>query len=288
MADTCGKQLPDAASFKEKDQFQLDELLSLMAFLRSGQGCPWDREQTHMSLRQNMLEEACEAIDAINDGRPDRLCDELGDVLMQVVFHAQIAAENNQFNFTDVTTAICNKLISRHTHLFGQDRAETAEAVIDNWEKNKRREKGQQRHAQVLEDVPRSLPALMRSYKVQQKAAQVGFDWSDSNGPREKILEELDEVLEETQLARCPEADCGIKGSALESEIGDLLFSVVNYARHLGVSPELALTRSTEKFVRRFSEMEHLAQERRLELAALSLDQQEALWQKAKERSDEA
>lgn len=271
MPDTNRRPLPPAESFVMKEHFTVAELLDLMAFLRSDQGCPWDREQTHRSLRQYLLEEAYEVIDAIESGKPDRLCDELGDVLMQVVFHAQMAQEAGAFTFSDVVAAICNKLISRHTHIFGPDRAATPDAVIANWEKNKKREKGLDSQTQVLLDVPRALPALQRSYKVQQKAAQVGFDWDKADGPRQKIEEELAEIKEASNQDH------------LEDELGDLLFSVVNYARHLKVQPEMALNRSTEKFIRRFAALEARAEASNLKLGALSLSEMDRLWDDVKQ-----
>lgn len=259
-----------------KDNYTIDELLEIMTFLRSEQGCPWDREQTHQSLRENMIEEAYETVDAIDSGSPERLCDELGDVLMQVVFHAQMASEQNRFNFSDVVAAICRKLITRHTHLFGSDQASTAEAVIDNWEKNKKREKGHKNQTQVLQDVPKTLPALQRSYKIQQKAAHVGFDWSDVSGPKQKILEELKEIEAAIQQTDKRPND------SLESEVGDLLFSVVNYARHLRIQPELALNRSTEKFISRFAAMEKMTSAKG-GLENMTLDQMDALWNAVKQ-----
>ena len=271
MPDNQQRPLPPAESFVPKNEFTVAELLDLMAFLRSEQGCPWDREQTHGSLRQNLLEEAYEVIDAIESGQPDRLCDELGDVLMQVVFHAQMAAEDGTFTFSDVVTAICNNLLSRHTHIFGPDRASTPDAVIANWEKNKKLEKGLESQTQVLLDVPRTLPALQRSYKVQQKAAQVGFDWAEADGPRQKIEEELAEIQAAPNQER------------LEDELGDLLFSAVNYARHLKVQPEMALNRATEKFIRRFAALEALAESRQLKLGTLPLAELDRLWDTVKQ-----
>ncbi len=275
------KQLPLPESFRQKESFAMDKLLTLIDFVRSDGGCPWDRAQTHASLRQNLLEEAYETADAIDSGRPDRLCDELGDVLMQVVFHAQLAAEADLFDFNAVVSGICNKLISRHTHLFGADEAATPDAVIDNWEKNKRLEKGLQNQTQVLSDVPRSHPALLRSYKVQQKAAQVGYDWPDGEGPRRKILEELAELDVVTATDKDP-----VRQGKLEDELGDLLFSVVNLARHLRVQPELALARATDKFIRRFAAAETLAREQGDELGSLTPEQLDALWQQAKKAGD--
>ncbi len=275
-----------SSTFTVKEQYTLDELITIMAFLRSENGCPWDKVQTHDSIKKNLLEEAYEAIDAIDSGIPERLADELGDVLMQVVFHAQMASESEQFDFNTVVSGICRKLISRHTHLFGDDQADTPDAVLDNWEKNKRKEKGHQNQSQVLTDVPRSLPALQRGFKVQQKAAQVGFDWDTAEGPREKIAEELqeiDEILAFTQRAVAEgEMTAEQAGREVAAEVGDLLFAAVNYARHLKVQPEMALTQTTDKFIRRFTDMERMAADEGIELDSLSLTELDALWEAAK------
>ena len=279
-------------TFTVKDRYSLDELRTIMAFLRSENGCPWDKVQTHDSIKKNLLEEAYEAIDAIDSGIPDRLADELGDVLMQVVFHAQMASEQDQFDFDTVVSGICRKLISRHTHLFGEDKADTPEAVLDNWEKNKLKEKGLQNQSQVLQDVPRSLPALQRAYKVQQKAAQVGFDWDDPAGPRAKITEELaeiEDILAHTKMLVAENRMSAEQaGREIAAEVGDLLFAVVNYARHLKVQPEIALTRTSDKFIRRFALMEVLAAEDGNELDEMSLSELDVLWEAAKAAEREA
>lgn len=282
--------LPAAADFVIKDQYSMLELLQVMAFLRSDHGCPWDKAQTHASLRKNLLEEAYEAIDAIDSGKPERLCDELGDVLMQVVFHAQLAMEAGEFTFDDVIGSICRKLISRHTHLFGDDQAETPEAVLATWEKNKLKEKGHLTQSQVLDDVPHSLPALHRSYKVQHKAAQVGFDWPDASGPLMKINEELAEIEECISSTRKAVRDGQLTPEAadlaLEDELGDLLFSVVNYSRHLKVQPEIALTGATDKFIRRFTRLEELAILNGQELAELDFETLDQFWEQVKIEED--
>ncbi|HBP37454.1 MAG TPA: nucleoside triphosphate pyrophosphohydrolase [Clostridiales bacterium] len=287
MSQNWQDDLPPADSFIIKDHYQMQELLDILAFLRSDRGCPWDRAQTHATLRKNMLEEAYEAIDAVDSGDPARLCDELGDVLMQVVFHAQMAREAGSFDMNDVISAICRKLISRHTHIFGDDQAATPEAVIDTWEKNKRKEKGLHSQSQVLTDVPRSLPALQRSYKVQQKAAQVGFDWDDAEGPRAKISEELQEIgqclAENQQQVHSGDLTPEAADRRLAGEVGDLLFSVVNYARHLKVQPEMALNSTTEKFIRRFTHLEEMVREHGHDLSEMSLSEMDRFWDQVKQ-----
>lgn len=275
-----------AEDFVIKERYTIDELRALMAFLRSPEGCPWDREQTHDSIKKNLLEEAYEAIDAIDSEDPARICDELGDVLMQVVFHAQMSAEHGSFDFDDVISGICRKLISRHTHIFAGDSSGTASEVLGLWEKNKKKEKGLKSQSQVLKDVPRTLPALQRSYKVQQKAAGVGFDWDDKQGPLEKIHEELSEITQaelETQAAVEAGAMTSEQaGRIIAGEVGDLLFATVNYARHLKVQPEMALGSSTEKFIRRFSAVEEMAVQQGLDLNEMSLTELDHLWDKVK------
>lgn len=295
-SDTQSRPGFDLASdtFTVKEHYSVEELRTIMAFLRSDQGCPWDKVQTHDSIKKNLLEEAYETIDAIESGNPDLMADELGDVLMQVVFHAQMASEQAVFDFDTVVAKICRKLVSRHTHLFDQDQADTPEAVLDTWEKNKLKEKGFSSQSQVLVDVPRSLPALQRAFKVQQKAAQVGFDWDSPEGPREKILEELDEIREiidqTQQMLRQGTINAEQAGRAVAAEVGDLLFAAVNYARHLKTQPEIALTQTTDKFIRRFTEMEILAAEDGKDLDELNLSDLDALWEAAKagEKEQEA
>ena len=255
------------------EPYGLEDLKDIMAFLRSPEGCAWDRDQSHMSLRRHVVEEAYEVVDAVELGRPERLRDELGDLLMQVVFHAQIAKENGEFAFEQVVDGICRKLVSRHTHVFGVDEADSPGAVVQNWEKNKKAEKGLLDQASVMEDVPRTLPALMRSEKVQQKARQVGFDWNDPSQVEAKVREEIEEIAEARALR---------DGDAIASEIGDLLFAVVNYARFLGVQPEMALNESTDRFIRRFRHVETAAVDSGRELIQMTLDEMDVLWEQAK------
>jgi len=256
-----------------KDHYRMEDLLEIMAFLRSDQGCPWDRVQTHESIRKNLLEEAYEVAEAIDDQDPAALREELGDLLMQVVFHAQMGSEANTFCFDDVVTGICRKLITRHSHLFGEDTADTPEAVLVNWEKNKQKEKAAKNYESLLDDVPKTLPALARSCKIQQKASRVGFDWPDPSGALAKVHEELAEI--EDSLGQ---DDIG----KVEEEVGDLLFAVVNYARLLHVDPETALARSARKFTRRFKHIEKMAADQGGSLEGRTLAQMDELWDDAK------
>ena len=258
---------------KLRERYTIEDLVAIMDFLRSPDGCPWDREQTHASLAGNMLEEAYEVVDAIGSGRPERLCDELGDVMMQVVFHADLARAEGTFGFEDVVTGICRKLVSRHTHVFGADEAQTASDVVDTWERNKRKEKGLRTTSASMREVTRSLPALTRSEKVQKRAAKVGFDWAEAAGAADKIVEELAEVRE----VACQAIQDVDHARRLEEEIGDLLFSIVNYARKLEVEPELALDRACEKFILRFTDMEAAIRAEGGELESMSLEEMD-IW----------
>jgi tetrapyrrole methylase family protein/MazG family protein len=222
-------------------------------------------------LKRDLLEETYEALEAIELNDSFKLCEELGDMLLQVVFHAQIAAEQGEFTIDDVTTSICRKMIARHTHIFGSAVAETAQAVIDNWEKIKIAEKGLKNHTENLRDVPVTFPALMRAQKVQKKAARAGFDWPDVSGALQKLSEESGEVMEAME-----------SGGDVFGEIGDLFFTVVNIARFLKVDSELALRAATEKFIDRFSAVERLAQQRGLDMTKMALDELDSLWEEVK------
>lgn len=264
-------------TFTLKSHYTLDELLRIMRFLRSDEGCPWDREQTHESIAGNMLEEAYEVVGAILSGNKEDLCEELGDVLMQVVFHSSIAEDEGNFDFDDVVSGICRKLISRHSHLFGDDQAKTPEEVLTIWNKNKDREKGFGSVSESMEAVSHGLPALTRSLKLQKRAARVGFDWPDASGALNKIIEEYGELID--ALAFCRNSDA--KKEAVE-EAGDLLFAVVNALRLSGIDPETALTMSSEKFIRRFSEVERLALSHGRKLESMTLEEMDMLWNKVK------
>jgi len=258
-----------ALDMKQRERYCFDDLLRVMHVLR--QQCPWDGEQTHETLRKYLIEEAYEAVGAIDEDDMDHLADELGDVLLQIAFHADIAQEFGEFSIQDVTTAIVRKMIYRHAHIFGDVHCDTAEEVTQSWEKLKKAEKGLTTQASVLADVSQGLPALMRACKVQKKAAQVGFDWDDAIGALPKIHEEADEVLAELEAGRDP-----------GEELGDLLFSCVNVARLAGQEPELLLKAATEKFIRRFTAMENLIISDEKSLEGLTLAEMDVYWCRVK------
>ena len=253
----------------------IDQLVAIVARLRAPGGCPWDREQTHASLRGGLLEEAYEVVAAIDAADDENLREELGDLLLQTVFHAQIAEEEGRFRFDDVARGIAEKLIRRHPHVFGEDHCADSAAVLVRWDEIKRAEKGGDSPRSALDGVSGSLAALLRAEKVQRKAAKVGFDWDTAGPVIAKVREELAEV--EAALATQ-------QTDVLESEIGDLLFSVVNLARHLQINAEVALHRATNKFIARFHTVEELARERSLSLEQMSLDEMDVLWEEVKAR----
>lgn len=249
----------------------LDPLVDVMARLRGEGGCPWDREQTHESLRPYVIEEAYEVAEAIDSGDPQALCEELGDLLLQVVFHAQIARESGKWDIDDCIRAVVDKMIRRHPHVFGDAVAEDSAAVLAQWERIKAAERKEP--ASRLGDIPKSLPALQSAERLQQRAAEAGFDWDSAEGAFEKVAEEIQEVRE-----ACKRAD----SQDLAAEWGDLLFALVNVGRHLRIDSEQALRRANEKFRRRFAQMEAQAASDGLDLARMSLSELDALWEKAK------
>ena len=258
-----------------KARYTFSDLISIMRILRSKDGCPWDREQTHESLKRYLVEESYEVLEAIDDGDMDALYDELGDVLLQVVFHARIAQQRGEFDDTDITSAICQKMISRHTHIFGTANAETPEDVVTNWEQIKKDEKGQQSQTEVLLGVPKNMPALMRSEKVQHKAAKVGFDFRNISEAIAKLHEEIAEVINDMD-----------NSEKLSDECGDLLFSAVNVCRLAGVEPETTLQRATDKFIARFAHVEHISQEKHIDMHTCDVNMLDDIWGQAKKMTD--
>lgn len=253
-----------------------ERLIEIMARLRAPGGCPWDRKQTLESLRPYLVEETYEALDAIDRKDWDHLAEELGDVLLQVVFQAEIAREAGLFDINDVVRSITEKLVRRHPHVFGEDAVDTADQVVERWEEIKAREKadkGQEETAGLLESIPRSQPALLEAFEVGKKAAKKGFDWQRLEDLKHKVDEEMGEIAAAAESGNADD---------LEDEVGDLLFMAVNVARYLKVHPEIALRRANAKFRTRFAHIERglAAQDRTLEQA--SLDEMEALWQEAK------
>ncbi|MBI5833052.1 MAG: nucleoside triphosphate pyrophosphohydrolase [Armatimonadetes bacterium] len=250
-----------------------DRLVDILGKLRGPGGCPWDREQTHQSLRRYLLEETYEALEQLDAGDLDHLADELGDLLLQIVFHAQLGAEAGRFDIDDVCNRICEKMVRRHPHVFGDtEGVQHAEQVLDVWEQAKRAERGGQALASTLDGVPKGLPALVRAWELQRKAAKIGFDWPDQSGRLAKVAEELAE-LDEAVAAGDP--------AEIEAEFGDLMFVVVNVGRALGLSAEDALRGANAKFERRFRAMEVEAGGPH-KLAELDLSAQDALWDQAK------
>ncbi len=261
-------------NFECKPSYDMTDFRNIIAVLRSPGGCPWDIEQTHESLRRNLLEEAYEVCEAIDQNSAEHLREELGDVLLQIIFHARIEEEKGTFDLDDIADAACKKLIFRHPHVFGDVSVSGSEEVLLNWDELKRQEKAQTTVTKTMTDVAESLPALWRAEKVQKKAQKAGFDWPDVTGAVEKLYEELSE-LEQARL----QADA----DRIEDELGDLLFAAVNVARFTGVDPEKALHRSCEKFIRRFNFIESGANAAGKELKEMSLEEMETLYQAAKQ-----
>ncbi|MBR3178975.1 MAG: nucleoside triphosphate pyrophosphohydrolase [Clostridia bacterium] len=257
--------------FFEKSKYLYPDLCRIMEMLRAPNGCPWDKEQTHESIKGDLIEECYELCDAIDEGNDDHLIEELGDVLMQVVFHATIAKEQGRFDQDDVSDGIVKKLIYRHPHVFGNVKAETSGEVLKNWDALKAKDRHQTTQTEILCSVPKRFPALMRAHKVQKKARKAGFDWEDANQAFHKIPEETEELL----LAMNNQGN-------LEEEAGDLLFAVVNVIRLLGLDSEQVLHEATDKFIARYGRMEQLAREDGKHLSELPLSEQDAYWEKSK------
>ncbi len=253
------------SSPEEMESFET--LVSFIARLRGPGGCPWDREQTHRTLREALLEECYEVLEALDEEEKARLAEELGDLLMQVVFHAQMAAETGDFCIRDVIRSINTKLVQRHPHVFGSGEVKDAAEALVSWDRLKKKER---KDASLLSRVPRNLPALSYSQEIQGRAARVGFDWPDLEGVIDKVAEEARELTE----AADPEER--------ERELGDLLFTVVNLARRMDVDAESALRRASRRFFVRFLHMEEVCQRRGVNFGELSFAEQNALWEEAK------
>ena len=258
--------------FQYKDSYNVQDLEEIVRILRAPGGCPWDAEQTHASIRRNFLEEAYEAVEAIDEQNPEHLKEELGDVLLQVLFHARMEQEAGRFGLDDVADGICKKLIYRHPHVFGDVAVSGTGEVLTNWEELKRKEKGQATNTDALEAVARSLPALWRAEKVQKKAKKAGFDWPDISGALHKLSEELSELKQAVA-----------QGTNVEEELGDLLFSAVNVSRFLKADPEDALNGATDKFIGRFRKVEAQAAAQGRSMEGMTLEELDKLWECAKE-----
>lgn len=257
-------------NFKSKSHYDFDDLVQIMGLLRGPEGCPWDREQTHESIRRNFIEEVYEALDAIDRKDDANLREELGDVMMQVVFHARIAQEAGRFDMNDVTDQVCKKLIHRHPHIFGTVSADTADEVVKNWDAIKRVEKGQKDATQTLREVPRSLPALLYADKLQGRAKKGGLAWPDAAG----ALQELEE--EAARLRRAAES-----GQDVEEALGGLLFAAVHVGRLHKADPEEALYRAAQRYMERFAYIERNAA---APLDSLSRQEYKALWKQAEKQ----
>ena len=256
-----------------EDLERFETLVDIIARLRGPDGCPWDRERTHASLRENLLEECYEVLEALDSGGPERLCEELGDLLLQIVLHARIAAEAGEFELGDVLSKINAKLIRRHPHIFGNSQAKDADEVRANWELLKQEERDDR--TSMLDGVSRRMPALAYSQRVQARVARVGFDWKDTGGIIDKLVEEIGEFKQARNLTE------------KAAEFGDLLFTLVNVARREGIDPESALREANGRFYQRFTWMEKACRDRELSFGKMTFDEQNVLWEEAKRQVNE-
>lgn len=259
--------------FQRKETYDIDDLCRIMEILRSPEGCPWDREQTHQSIRRDLIEETYEAAEAIDLQDAELLREELGDVLLQVVFHARIEEESGHFNFSDVVNEVSQKLVIRHPHVFSDVEVQTSDEVLDVWETIKNETKGRVTAAQTLASVPAVFPALIRAEKVQKRAAKAGMDEPDWQASMQNLQSELSELTE---------AIASGKEEAMDEELGDLLFSCVNLARHLGIGAEESLGRSCEKFIQRISILEMILQKQGMTIADADAQLLDDCWRQAK------
>ncbi len=248
-----------------------EKLVEIMAALRAEKGCPWDKEQTRESLKPFLVEETYEVLDALDEGDPEKIKEELGDLLFQIVFHCQIAKERGEFDIDDVISKISQKMRGRHPHVFGEARYETAEEVLKQWEERKK-EEGKGRES-ILEGIPRELPSLLRAHRIQARAARVGFDWAQVGDVLKKLDEELGEFREALQKK---------EQKSIEDELGDLFFVLVNISRFVGVNPEDALRKTISKFISRFRYIEMKAADSGRRLSEMTLEEMDELWNEAK------
>ena len=259
--------------FEIKDRYDIGDLLEIIKVLRAPGGCPWDAEQTHTSIKKNFIEETYEVVEAINKNNSDMLREELGDVLLQIVMHTEMESEQGGFCFEDVVDEVVKKLVARHPHVFGDVVAENSSQALESWNEAKSRLKGEKNKTQSMQSVPRELPALMRAQKVQHKASKAGFDWQSADGAFDKLYEEINELKIAMNQGN---------SSLIEDEFGDVLFSCVNIARFINVDSEEALTKSTDKFISRFSSVEQMAREKGIDMKSSSLQVLDELWDNAK------
>ena len=250
--------------------YNVNNLRRIVKLLRGPDGCPWDKKQTHHSIRQHVVEEAYEVVDAIDNDDIDNLVEELGDLLFQVVFHAELGSEEGYFNFNDVVTNLCKKMYFRHPHVFGEVKVDNAEEALITWENSKLKEKNLTTYTDNLKNVPKALSTLSRSYKIQKRAAEVGFDWPTSEGAILKIKEELLEFIEEYNNDNIEN---------MEEEFGDLLFALVNFARFEKINPDIALNKTINKFIDRF---EYIEKNSTKDLKQMTLKEMDELWEKSK------
>ena len=259
--------------FQEKSNYGFDDLIEIVKILRAPGGCPWDRAQTHKSIRSNLIEETYEAVEAIDTDDKALLKEELGDVLLQVALHAEMEREENSFDINDICDGICKKLIIRHPHVFGDKNASDADQALTNWDAVKMQTKSQTTQTQAMQSVSKALPSLMRAEKVQKKAAKVGFDWDEVDGALESLTQE------------CEELKAAVKNNDAQNqyeELGDVLFSAVNVSRFLKIDSEKALYDACDKFIDRFSMVEALANERGIDMKTASISKLDSLWDEVK------
>jgi nucleoside triphosphate diphosphatase len=251
-----------------KDLDKFETLVAIIARLRGPEGCPWDKEQTHQTLRESLLSEAYEVLAALDEGDKDKLCEELGDLLLQIVLHAQIAKDNREFKIDDVIEGIAAKIIRRHPHVFGSRKVKDAAEVMHNWEELKKEER--QPGVSVLKGVPQEMPALAYAYEISRRAVRVGFEWESMEGVIDKLAEEIKEIR------------AANNHEEREQEFGDLLFTLVNVARWEGIDAESALRGANRKFYQRFARMEELCRQRKIDFQKLSFQEKDDLWEEAK------